>query len=101
MKAREFYLKDIDVCYAVFKTAEEANNPKMRLGRGETIRVREVLPDDVSDSLMLEFMIKESAMISKSPQNIFYCEIVRKGGVVSFGEKTPRQAILAAMKEGK
>lgn len=40
-KPREFYLKDIDVCYTVFKTYDEANNPKIRLGKGETIHVIE------------------------------------------------------------
>ena len=60
----------------------------------------EIKPSDpvITDTMRLEWMIANSAMISKS-RNIFYCEIINGMAVKSYGEPTPREAIDAAMKE--
>jgi len=53
-KPREFWLKDIDVCYTVWESLEKVNDPKIRLGGGEVIHVREVLPDSIQGENPLE-----------------------------------------------
>lgn len=58
----------------------------------------EIKPSEpvITDTMRLEWMIDNSAMISKS-RNIFYCEVIGDGKVRSYGEPTPREAIDAAI----
>lgn len=44
-RPRDFWLKDIDVCWVVFNSKEEADKPALRLGTKELVHVREVLPE--------------------------------------------------------
>src|ERR1035437_5474259 len=64
-KAREFWLNDIDVCYTVFKSKKDATKPALRMGTKETIHVREVLPNEITDTDRLNYMIECQGMWSR------------------------------------
>lgn len=68
----------------------------------ETVHVREVLPDEVSDSAMLDWLIANNAkVVQEGADAMFFVIALGSIGHCSYG-KTPRDAIRAAMqKEGK
>ena len=97
-KAREFYIafnKFNDGtydCYGMSELSFQYNPP------AELIKVKEVLPDEVSDSMMLEWLAKNERVLRKVGVNEY--RIAHTEAELKFN--TPREAILAAMqKEGK
>lgn len=65
-----------------------------------SLEPREVLPDEISDSQRLDWLIENSAMVSNH-DNGYWCEVKTNSKCRGYFETTPRQAIDAAMKEGK
>lgn len=92
-KPREFWVNIYDEEVYIFKSkahAKEFSRPYRR----DTICVREVLPDEITDTMRLDWLMANHHTITTSGGNYYI------SGLHGFF-KTPRDAIDAAMKESK
>lgn len=100
-KAREFWIAEdskrtnsfeVDV-YTAFGSSFHKN---------ATLHVREILPDELTDTEMLDYMIENHDCINFIDQHDGHGIYNRKvGRVLSFGHNSPREAIRAAMTQEK